>query len=207
MEYLDYYDSEGKYLGFESREKIHGEGLWHKTVHCWLYDKDGNIYFQIRKDSETLYTTASGHVLKGETIKEAFKREIFEEIGIEIDSSDALLVDVITWKMDKIKSDGTIFKDRAWASVYIDNFEKIDYNFDFDKNEVLGLVKMNVYDVLKLFKDEIDSIDGTVIKQDIAGKICLENRKIQVSDFLVTDGETVYSKYSDILLKVIEVIN
>ena len=72
MEYLDIYDEEKKFLGTEERNIVHRDALWHNTVHCWLYDIEGNVYFQIRKEEEKLYTTASGHVLAGETIKEAF---------------------------------------------------------------------------------------------------------------------------------------
>ena len=39
---LDYYNENGEYIGYKSREDVHREGLWHKTVHCWLYDKEGN---------------------------------------------------------------------------------------------------------------------------------------------------------------------
>ena len=78
MENLDYYDEYGKFLGTENRDYVHEKGLWHKTVHCWLYDKAGNVYFQIRADSNKLYTSASGHILAGESIKQAFSREIFE---------------------------------------------------------------------------------------------------------------------------------
>jgi len=81
MEYLDIYDENGNYLGKEERGIVHKNALWHKTVHCWLYDLDGNIYFQIRKDKGKLYTTASGHVLAGETVQEAFGREVKEELG------------------------------------------------------------------------------------------------------------------------------
>lgn len=206
MEYLDYYDENDNYLGFKSREEVHKEGLWHKTVHCWLYDLEGNIYFQIRKDTETFYTTASGHVLKGETVKEAFKREIFEEIGIDVDSSDATLVNITTWKMDKLKKDGTIFKDRAKANVYIDLYEDEEYNFNFDKSEVLGLVRVNVRDALQLFKKENGEIPALIIKQDSMGKNIVEERNVSFSEFLVNEHETAYTKYSDVLNKVIEVL-
>ena len=52
MEYLDYYDEEGNYLGCETREEVHKRGLWHNTVHNWLYTEDGKVIFQIRKDSK-----------------------------------------------------------------------------------------------------------------------------------------------------------
>ena len=46
MEKLDIYDEYMNYIGEEDRDVVHEKGLWHKTVHCWLYDESGNIYFQ-----------------------------------------------------------------------------------------------------------------------------------------------------------------
>lgn len=83
-------------------------------------------FFQIRKDEGTLYTTASGHLKAGETISEGFNREK-TEIGIDIDATDAVLVDVLKFKLDRENKDGTIFKDRAFANVYVDLYEG-DYN-------------------------------------------------------------------------------
>lgn len=114
MEYLDIYDENGKYLGKEDRNTVHRDALWHNTVHCWLYDKKGNIYFQIRKDEQKLYTTSSGHVKACETIKEGFGREIEEEIGIKVDYDKAEFVNVYKFIMDKEEKDGIIFKDRAF---------------------------------------------------------------------------------------------
>lgn len=204
MEYLDYYDEDGNYLGFKSRDEVHSKGLWHNTIHCWLYDNEGNIYFQIRKDSNKFYTTASGHVLKGETIKEAFKREIKEEIGIDIDSSDASLISIVPWKMDKVKKDGTIFKDRAKAHVYIDLYEGNMQDFNFDLNEVLGLVKVNAKEALELFKNEKGKILVTLIKQEDK-KIVITDKKVDFKDFLVNSHETALEKYGTILDKIIEI--
>ena len=204
MEYLDYYSKDGEYIGYKSREDVHKEGLWHKTVHCWLYDKEGNIYFQIRKDSNRFYTTASGHVLKGETVKDAFKREIKEEIGLNIDSSDASLVRIVPWKMDKIKKDGTVFKDRAWANVYVDLFEDDINKFNFDKNEVLGLVRVNAKDTLNLFEKGEGNVSAFIIKQD-GNNIITENRNVNFDEFEVMEHETAYEKYSEVLKKVIEI--
>ncbi len=203
MEFLDYYNEDGNYIGYKSRKEVHTEGLWHKTVHCWLYDKFGNIYFQIRKDSNRFYTTASGHVLKGETVKDAFKREIYEEIGLNIDSSDATLVRIVPWMMDKVKSDGSVFKDRAWANVYVDLFEDDINNFNFDKEEVLGLVKVNAKEALNLFKKGEGEIDAEIITQD-DNNITVENRKVDFDEFEVMKHETTYEKYSEVLKKVIE---
>jgi isopentenyldiphosphate isomerase len=162
MEYLDIYDENQKYLGKEFRDVVHRDGLWHKTIHCWLYDKKGNVYFQIRKEEGTFYTTASGHVSAGETLKEAFGREIKEEIGLDIDYEHSKQIDMVVWKMDRKKSDGSLFIDRAFASIFVNEFEG-DYNdFNFQEAEVKGVVKVNAKDTLELFKGNKKEINAEI---------------------------------------------
>lgn len=204
MEYLDIYDEEGNYLGQELRDIVHREALWHKTVHCWLYDADGNIYFQIRKDEETFYTTASGHVLAGETVEEGFAREIKEEIGIDVDITNCELVGVVKFKMDKEKN-GKPFRDRAFSNVYVCEFDDDIKKFDFDKNELLGLVEVNAKEALELFKNERVSINGVKITNENGENVAHES-EVKLSDFLVNKGETALKKYGDVLNKVIELI-
>lgn len=204
MEYLDYYSEDGQFLGKETREVVHRDALWHNTVHCWLYDKAGNIYFQIRKDEGTFYTTASGHVLSGEDIKEGFGREIKEEIGIDVDYEKAHLIDVVKFTLDKMKN-GSMFKDRAFANVYACDFEDDIDKFDFDKNEVSGLVKVNAKDTLKLFENGSGSIKAEVITYQ-EGKNIMTKRDITASEFLVNPGETLLGKYGSVLRKVIELV-
>lgn len=206
MEYLDYYDEAGNYLGYKTRDEVLTLGLWHNTIHCWLYELEGFVYFQIRKDNNKFYTTASGHVLKGESIKDAFHREIKEEIGLDIDSSDATLVSIVPWKMDKIKKDGSTFKDRAKANVYIDLFEGNINSFSFDEEEVLGVCKVKAKDVLEIFKNEEGYADACIIKT-INGKNIIENKKICKDDFTLMEHETLYGKYGEVIKKIIEVTN
>lgn len=203
MEYLDTYDENKKYLGKQTRDYVHQNAIWHNTVHCWLYDSEGNIYFQIRKDSKTFYTTASGHVLAGETIKEAFSREIKEEIGIDIEHNNAALVGIVTFKMDKTKKDGSVFKDRAFANVYVHEFNDSIDKFAFDLNELDGLVKVNAKEALELFEKEDGNIQAEVII-NTNGKNIVEHKNVSFKDFLVNEHETAIKKYGDILNKVIE---
>lgn len=206
MEYLDTYDEDGNYLGAKSRDYVHENGLWHNTVHCWLYDKEGNVFFQIRHEENTLYTTASGHVLKGESIKEAFGREIKEELGITVDYEKAICIQIIPFKLDKVKADGTVFKDRVIANVYILEFNDNYSKFNFDLNEVNGLVKVNARETLDLFLNGEGFIKGKVITMD-ENKITSLEDKIAISDFLVNDGETLIDKYGFILKRIISITN
>jgi len=203
MEYLDIYDEQGNFLGKEERSIVHRDALWHKTIHCWLYDKNGNAFFQIRKDEGTLYTTASGHLQAGESLEEGFHREIEEEIGISIDSHDAVFVEMVPFVMDREKKDGTLFRDRAFAHVYVDLYEGNYDDFELDPNEVSGIVLVNAHEVLNLFQEEKGSINGLVLFLD-HGRICQEKREILFSDFLVNAHETAYSKYGKVLEKIVE---
>ncbi len=200
MEYLDIYDEQGTFLGTEERGVVHTKGLWHKTVHCWLYDKEGNIFFQRRADRGTLYTTSSGHLSAGESVTEAFQREIKEEIGLDIDASDATHVNVVPFQMDRIKEDGSVFRDRAFANVYVDLYEGDYKDFHMDESEVSGIVIVNAKDALELFQKE----EGTLLGKEISVNNEVTEREIRLTEFLVNDGETFIEKYGDVLRKVIE---
>ncbi|HIR74137.1 TPA: NUDIX domain-containing protein [Candidatus Ventrenecus avicola] len=200
MEYLDIYDEQGNFLGTEERSVVHTKGLWHKTVHCWLYDKEGNIFFQRRADRGTLYTTSSGHLSAGESVTEAFQREIKEEIGLDIDASDAIHVNVVPFQMDRIKEDGSVFRDRAFANVYVDLYEGDYKDFHMDESEVSGIVIVNAKDALELFQKE----EGTLLGKEISVNNEVTEREIRLTEFLVNDGETFIEKYGDVLRKVIE---
>ncbi len=206
MEYLDYYDEDGNYLGYETREVVHREGLWHKTVHNWLYTKDGKIIFQIRKDSNKFYTTSSGHVDKGETVEEAFARETKEEVGLIMDTSSAKLTAIVPWKMDKVKKDGSSMKDRAKAHVFIALYEGDGSDFEFDPEEVLGVAMVDAKEALNLFERESGEIDATIIQNGNPDNIIIE-KKVDCRDFLVMPGETLLGKYGDVLRAVINEIS
>lgn len=202
MEYLDVYDENKNLIGTENREIVHKKALWHNKVHCWLYDKEGNIYFQIRHDTGTYYTTASGHVRAGETIKEAFGREIKEELGVNINYDDAVLVGEVPFKMDRINKDGSLFRDRVFANVYVYEFDKNLDNFKFDEEELDGLAVVNAKETKDLFEYKISSINATIISDDKK----INSKLITRKNFLVNGGETLLEKYGDILDKVIELI-
>lgn len=203
MEYLDVYDKNMNYLRKELRDVVHRDALWHKTVHCWLFNTKGEIYFQIRKNSGKFYTTSSGHVAAGENIEQAFAREIKEEIGINIDFDKVKLIDTVIWKMDKEKEDGTIFRDRAFACVNAYNFEGDINEFNFQPEEVLGLVKVNAKETLELFKKEEGSVLATIITTE-NGKNIETKRAVNFNEFLVQNHETAIGKYGEVLNKIIE---
>lgn len=204
MELLDVYDENGKFLGKFDRNVVHREAMWHNTVHCWLFDNDGSIYFQMRK-GEGLYTTASGHIKAGETIKEGFKREIFEEIGLNVSTDSAIPVEINKFSIDLIRKDGSLFRDRAFAHIYLYNLKEDYSNFDFDEHEIDGLVKLNAQDVLNLFNEKYKNIEGIAILQSDNKHIKTMQNTYNIDSFLINEGETAIGKYGKILNKVVEI--
>jgi len=199
MEYLDVYNENHEMIGTFPRNEVHEKGMWHNTIHCWLYDKDGNVYFQVRSDAHKLYTTASGHVQAGETLQEAFGREVKEEIGIDVDYNNAELIDVVTWVMDKEKN-GKLIKDRAFANIHLLLIDDRDYRFHFNDGEVIGIGRVKASDTLKLFNNEINNIEGIFINNEN-----IKNKRIFTKDdFLLMPSETLIGKYGKILEEVIK---
>lgn len=204
MEYLDIYDEEGNFLGKEERKIVHRDALWHKTVHCWLYDKEGNIYFQIRKDKNKLYTTASGHVQAGESVKEAFGREIQEEIGYKVDYEKAMEINIVKFVMDREEPDGSIFKDRAFANVYCCLFEGNLNEFDYQEEELNGIVKINAKEALEIIEEkQKEATASKCFKEN--GILKTEEVAITLTNFLVNPGETAIGKYRDVLKFIIAI--
>ena len=196
MEKLDIYDEYMNKIGIEPRDTVHQNGLWHKTVHCWIYDEDGNVYFQIRADSGKLYTTASGHVLAGETVRDAFQREIYEEIGIDLDVSKAIPLEIVFWRQDKPQKN---WYDRAFAHVYKNKLPVGFSNFSFQESEVTGLVRINAKDCLDLLTDKKASVGATKITIDKTIDV-----NIAKNDFLVAPDETPIIKYGFVLQSIIQ---
>lgn len=93
-EQIDILDSAGKRTGeIRSRSDVHRLGLWHRTVHIWLFDSAGNILFQLRahdkESNPNLYdTSCAGHISAGENSLNSAVREIAEELGIKKRAED-----------------------------------------------------------------------------------------------------------------------
>jgi len=198
MELLDIYDEYMNKIGSENRDIVHEQGLWHKTIHCWMYDDDDNVYFQIRADSNKLYTTASGHVLAGENVRDAFKREIKEEIGVDTDVSNAIALEVVFWRQDKVKN-GKPWHDRAFAHIYMNKLPIGFTNFHFQPEEVSGIVRVNAKDCLDLLMNKKESISATKITES-----GLSDINLTTSDFLTASDEIAIIKYGSVLQYIVQ---
>lgn len=107
MELLDIVNENDELTGeTKDREFIHTNNLYHRHASCWILNNKGEILLQRRsltkKKRPGVWSKTGGHVSAGETVVDAIKREVKEEIGLEINDRDIFL-------MHKFKSDDPKF--------------------------------------------------------------------------------------------------
>lgn len=200
-ELLDIYDENGNHLGTENRNIVHQNGLWHKTIHCWIIKDKKNILFQKRSSTlldnpDKLYTTVSGHIQAGESLEDAFNREVTEELGIEIRNPHKLYE--LPYSADFMKKDNSEFHDRAFSNVFIALCDTPLTDYHLQEEELDGIVEVDIHEVLSLFKDELESISGTgYIKENDSYK--LNDLTLTKDNFLSLSHETHLTKYGRVL--------
>jgi isopentenyldiphosphate isomerase/intracellular septation protein A len=95
-EWFDLVTPEGKITGKAPRSAVHGNPqLLHPVVHIHVFNKNGQLYLQRRSMNKEVQpgkwdTSVGGHILSGENIETALKRESKEELGIKKDNFQPL---------------------------------------------------------------------------------------------------------------------
>lgn len=98
MEYIDVLDENGNKTNIVRNKKlIYKKGDWHRTVHVWIMNSKNELLIQKRAiDKETFAglwaISVAGHVRSGETSLDAAKREIKEEIDLEVDEKNLIFL-------------------------------------------------------------------------------------------------------------------
>lgn len=89
-EWFDLVTPRGKIVGRAPRSAVHGNPeLLHSVVHVHILNSEGKLFLQKRAYNKDLYpgfwdTAVGGHVMSGETIEHALRREAEEELGISM---------------------------------------------------------------------------------------------------------------------------
>ena len=94
MEYWDIFDIDRLPTG---KTAVRGEkmprGEYHMVIHICIFNSKGEMLIQQRQPWKSFGdkwdVTVGGSALKGETSRDAARRELFEELGIEHDFSSA----------------------------------------------------------------------------------------------------------------------
>jgi isopentenyldiphosphate isomerase len=87
-EILEVVNKSGEIIKTLPRSEIHGNpSLIHRVVHVLVFNYEGELFLQKRSMNKDVAagkwdTSVGGHVNSGETLDEAVKREMEEELGI-----------------------------------------------------------------------------------------------------------------------------
>jgi isopentenyldiphosphate isomerase len=89
-EYFDIVDDAGRVIGRASRAACHGDpSLIHRSVHIYVFNRRGEILLQLRSTDKDIQpgrwdTSVGGHLDSGEEYDQAARRELCEELGLEL---------------------------------------------------------------------------------------------------------------------------
>lgn len=190
-EYLEIFKSTGETTGRScTKNYAHSKGIWHQTAHCWFVyqDVDGidKIIVQKRSLNKSNWPgridiTAAGHVMYKETPVEGCLREIKEELGITLKTSDLLYagrrICVEDFQVGSLN--------REFQEIYFYRCRLSELKFNCNQ-ELSGLFIVSVDEALELFAHNIQELQAfPVIPLSIHQKIITITRE----DFIPTlDG-------------------
>jgi len=85
-EQLDYFNKWGFLKGRNERSIIHNNGWWHKGVHVWLFNSNGELFLKKRTEEAEFFPLywedAGEHLKPDESFEEGAKRGLKEELGV-----------------------------------------------------------------------------------------------------------------------------
>jgi isopentenyldiphosphate isomerase len=91
-ELIEIWDASGSPTGKTAlKSKVHKAGWFHPTVHVWFYTASAMVLLQKRASEKDTFpglwdVSVAGHVLADEIPLDAAKREVREEIGIDLET-------------------------------------------------------------------------------------------------------------------------
>ena len=79
------------------KSEAHKNGWFHGTVHVWVFTADHKIVLQKRALTKKVLPglwdiSAAGHIGAGESVISAAKREVLEELGLELSEKELLKI-------------------------------------------------------------------------------------------------------------------
>lgn len=89
-EILDLVNDQDEVIGSMPRSEVHAQQLTnYRVINCFIKNSEGKLWIPRRQPTKKLFpecldVSCGGHVSSGETYKEAFQKEMMEELNIDI---------------------------------------------------------------------------------------------------------------------------
>lgn len=146
-EYFDVVDENDKVIGKASREECHSNPeLIHRGVMILVFNSKGDLLLQKRSMKKDLNpgkwtVSASGHVESGDAYEETSRRELMEELGIELHMK---------------KEFSFLYKGDQESEILMTFTARSDGPFKVEPEEVDEVRFFSIGEVKKLLKDKSD---------------------------------------------------
>ena len=140
-ELIDILTAEGKSTGKTAlKSEAHKNGWFHATAHIWFFTSDKKILLQKRALTKKVFPgiwdiSVAGHIGAGEEILEGAKREILEEIGLELQEKDLIKIGT---RIHQVSHENGI-QDNEHHHVFITELKVSISALKMQKEEVAGL--------------------------------------------------------------------
>lgn len=187
-ELFDIYDEHLNPIGTATRAQTHAAGYWHRSFHCWLTRREGNIRFvrfQLRQASKDTYPdhfdiTVAGHLSAGETVRDA-ARELEEEIGLSVRFEELIpLGQVREESFGEVR--GVPFIDREVSDVFACVCSLPLASLVLQAEEVAGVYEAELDELIRLFEGELNELYAEGVETSSHGggqqpatrKVCAE---------------------------------
>ncbi|MFA5886505.1 MAG: NUDIX domain-containing protein [Patescibacteria group bacterium] len=145
-ELFDIYDEQNKPLGMtKSRSIVHKDGSWHRVVHIYVINDQGQYLVHLRSPYKDLHPNCwdarlGGHVVAGMDYDQTAIEELKQEIGITVS-----LNNLISSKIHK-SDNGT---NREHSKIYFYKYNGELTDLQFNDNEVVEVKWMSPDDIIK----------------------------------------------------------
>ena len=156
-ELFDIYDENGNSLGISKpRSEVHTNGCWHRAVHIWILNSQGQLLIQkraaIKQSHPDLWDISSaGHISAGESPEASAIRELEEELGVRAEPTEFKYLFTIT--ESSTQHEGK-YIDNEFDLVYLIHKDLDLNNLTLQKEEVSAVSWMPISKLLELSKDE-----------------------------------------------------
>lgn len=138
QEFFDILDENGNKTGkIKLRSEVHRDGDWHKAVHIWILNDDGDILLQRRcptKDSNPnmLDISCAGHLSAGDNSLLAALRELKEELNLDVKQEELTFIKTLK----KSSRYTETFINNEFSDLYILRTNKKIEDMKFQKDEI-----------------------------------------------------------------------
>ncbi len=153
-EYLDLTNENNQPTGEkELRSVVHLTGLWHRTVHIYLFrmfNEKLEFLVHLRSKNKDLHpncwdTRFGGHIKAGESLEKGVMHELEEELGLEVDTSKLI-------EGEYKKSDH--YPNREFCKVFYFKYNNPIEDLSFNDGEVQEIKWLSVDEIIKSMEED-----------------------------------------------------